>query len=54
MRCACTQANVYVFVTNPERKLATSFTLGTDGGDAKRTVSGKPFGLYGRFKILTA
>ena len=54
MRCACTQANVYVFVTNPERKLATSFTLGADGGDAKRTVSGKPFGLYGRFKILTA
>ena len=49
MRCACTQANVYVFVTNPERKLATSFTLGADGGDAKRTVSGKPFGLYGRF-----
>ena len=54
MRCACTQANVYVFVTNPERKLATSFTLGADGGDAKRTVSGKPFGLYGRFIIMTA
>ena len=32
------------------RDIATSFRLGADGGDAKRTVSGKPYDLYGRFK----
>ena len=31
-----------------------SFRLGDGWGDDKRTVSGKPSGLYGRFKILSA